>query len=225
MDSKTALLIGATGLVGGHCLRFLLEGDYYDRVVVLARRKLPLDHEKLEQHVIDFDSLARNADLVKADDIYCCLGTTRKKAVSDEAYYRVDFTYPFEIARLGRANGAEHYAIVTAIGASPHSRFLYNRTKGEIEKAVSRLGFQGVYLFRPSLLVGERNEERKWEERELMIGSKLSFLLVGPMKRFRPIGAQAVAFAMVRTTRQGRPGIHIIESEEIREIYKKVGNR
>jgi uncharacterized protein YbjT (DUF2867 family) len=137
----------------------------------------------------------------------------------------VDFTYPFEIARLGRANGAERYAIVTAIGASPHSRFLYNRTKGEIEKAVSRLGFPGVYLFRPSLLVGERGEERKWEERELMIGNKLSFLLVGPMKRFRPIEAQAVAFAMVQTTRQGRPGVHIIESEEIREMYQKAGNK
>jgi len=225
MDSKTALLVGATGLVGGHCLRFLLEDDYYGKVVVLARRKLPLDHEKLEQQVIDFDSLAQKADLIKADDIYCCLGTTRKKAVSDEAYYRVDFTYPFEIARLGRANGAERYAIVTAIGASPHSRFLYNRTKGEIEKAVSRLGFPGVYLFRPSLLVGERGEERKWEERELMIGNKLSFLLVGPMKRFRPIEAQAVAFAMVQTTRQGRPGVHIIESEEIREMYQKAGNK
>jgi uncharacterized protein YbjT (DUF2867 family) len=225
MDSKTALLVGATGLVGGHCLRFLLEDDYYGKVVVLARRKLPLDHEKLEQQVIDFDSLAQKANLIKTDDIYCCLGTTRKKAVSDEAYYRVDFTYPFEIARLGRANGAERYAIVTAIGASPHSRFLYNRTKGEIEKAVSRLGFPGVYLFRPSLLVGERGEERKWEERELMIGNKLSFLLVGPMKRFRPIEAQAVAFAMVQTTRQGRPGVHIIESEEIREMYQKAGNK
>jgi hypothetical protein len=78
MDSKTALLVGATGLVGGHCLRFLLEDDYYGKVVVLARRKLPLDHEKLEQQVIDFDSLAQKANLIKTDDIYCCLGTTRK---------------------------------------------------------------------------------------------------------------------------------------------------
>jgi len=225
MDSKTALLVGATGLVGGHCLRFLLEGDYYGKVVVLTRRKLPLEHEKLEQHVIDFDALEQKADLVKADDIYCCLGTTRKKTPSKDVYYKVDFTYPFEVARLGRANGAEHYAMVSAIGASPRSGIFYNRTKGEIEKAVSGLGFPGTYIFRPSLLVGERKEERKWEEVSGSFGNKLSFLLVGPMKKFRPIEARAVAFAMVQESRQGRPGVHVIESEEIRKIFRKAGVR
>ncbi|MDD5224119.1 MAG: oxidoreductase [bacterium] len=220
MNSKTALLVGATGLIGGHCLRFLLEGDYYGKVVVLARRKLPLEHKKLEQHVIDFDALARNADLVRADDIFCCLGTTRKKTASKEAYRSVDFTYPFEIARLGLANGAEHYAIVSALGANSKSRIFYNRTKGEVEKAVSELGFKGVYIFRPSLLTGERQEERKWEEVGGNFAKKLSFLMVGPMKRFRPITAEAVAFAMAQTTRKGSLGVHIFESEEIRKIYE-----
>ncbi|MCX5859628.1 MAG: oxidoreductase [Proteobacteria bacterium] len=206
--------------MGGHCLRFLLEDDYYGKVVVLTRRKLPLEHKKQEQHVIDFDALARNADLVKADDIYCCLGTTRKKTASKEAYRSVDFTYPFEIARLGLANGAEHYAIVSAVGASSKSRIFYNRTKGEVEKAVSGLGFKGVYIFRPSLLTGERQEGRKWEEVGGNIAKKLSFLMAGPMKRFRPIEAKVVAFAMVQACRQGRPGVHIIESEEIRKIYE-----
>lgn len=224
-NAKTALLVGATGLVGGHCLRFLLEGDYYGKVVILTRRKLPLDHKKLEQRVIDFDAVARNADLVKADDIYCCLGTTRKKSPAKEIYYQVDFTYPFEIARLGLANGAEHYALVSALGANPRSRIFYNRTKGEIEKAVSGLGFKGVYIFRPSLLTGERQEERKWEEVSGNFGKKLSFLLVGPAKKFRPIEARAVAFAMVQTLRQGHPGVHVIESEEIREIFNKSGVR
>jgi uncharacterized protein YbjT (DUF2867 family) len=222
MNSKTALLIGATGLVGGHCLRFLLEDDYYGKVVVLSRRKLLLEHKKLEQHVIDFDALAQNPDLVKTDDIYCCLGTTRKKTPSEEVYYKVDFTYPFEIARLGLANGAEHYAIVSAIGASSRSRIFYNRTKGEVEKAVTELGFKGVYIFRPSLLTGERQEERKWEEVGGNIAKKLSFLMAGPMKRFRPIEAKAVAFAMVEASRQGRPGVHIVESEEIREIIENL---
>ena len=211
--------------MGGHCLRFLLEDDYYGKVVILTRRKLPLNHKKLEQRVIDFDALAQNADLVKADDIYCCLGTTRKKTPVKEIYYQVDFTYPFEIARLGLANGAEHYAIVTAIGASSRSRIFYNRTKGEIEKAVSELGFKGIYIFRPSLLTGERQEERKWEEVSGNFGQKLSFLLVGPAKKFRPIEARAVAFAMVQTSRQGHPGVHVIESEEIREIFNKSGVR
>lgn len=225
MNAKTALLVGATGLVGGHCLRFLLEGDYYGKVVVLARRKLPLEHKKLEQHVIDFDALARNADLVRADDIFCCLGTIRKKTPSKEAYRRVDFTYPFEIGRLARANGAEHYALVSALGANSRSGIFYNRTKGEVEKAVSELGFKGVYIFRPSLLTGERQEERKWEEVGGNFAKKLSFLMVGPAKRFRPIAAEAVAFAMVQTSRKGFPGVHIFESEEIREIYQKAGNR
>ena len=208
--------------MGGHCLRFLLEGDYYGKVVVLTRRKLPLEHKKLEQHEIDFDALTQKADLIKADDIYCCLGTTRKKSPSEEVYYQVDFTYPLEIARLGLANGAEHYAIVTAIGASSRSRIFYNRTKGEVEKAVSKLEFKGVYIFRPSMLTGERQEERKWEEVSGNFGKKLSFLLVGPMKRFRPIEAKAVALAMVQACRQARPGVYVVESEEIREIIENL---
>lgn len=222
-NSQTALLVGATGLVGGHCLRFLLESDYYGKVTVLTRRKLPLEHEKLEQHVIDFNALERNAGLVKADDIYCCLGTTKKKSPSEESYYQADFTYPFETARLGLANGAEHYAIVTASGASSRSSFFYYRTKREIEKAVSKLGYKGVYIFRPSMLVGQRGEERKWEEVSGNFGQKLSFLLVGPAKKFRPLEARAVAFAMAHVTRQRRPGVYLFESEEIREIYRKAG--
>ncbi|HVF27949.1 MAG TPA: NAD(P)H-binding protein, partial [Pyrinomonadaceae bacterium] len=124
-ETRSALLVGATGLVGGHCLNLLLEDAAYQRVVALGRRMLPVVHQKLEQHVVDFDKLTDYAHLIRAQDIFCCLGTTIKKAGSREAFRRVDFTYPHEVARIAAENGAEQMLLVSALGADAKSRVFY----------------------------------------------------------------------------------------------------
>ncbi|UCD83246.1 MAG: oxidoreductase, partial [Deltaproteobacteria bacterium] len=170
MNTRSALLVGASGLTGGHCLRFLLESDLYDKVTVLGRTPLSLEHIKLQQHAIDFDNLEKHSGLITATDIFCCLGTTMKQAGSKDAFYRVDCTYPSEIARIAVGNGSERYLIVTAIGANSKSLFFYNRVKGDVENSVSKLPFRGIYIFRPSILLGNRKESRRGEE----IGMSLS---------------------------------------------------
>ena len=138
--ARTALVAGASGLVGGHVLRLLLEERAYVRVTVLARRELPLAHKKLEQRVVSFDRLAQIADFPRVNDVFCCLGTTLKQAGSREAFRTVDYTYVVELARVAVRHRAAQFLVVTALGAAPGSRIFYSRVKGEAEEAVRRLG-------------------------------------------------------------------------------------
>lgn len=217
-NSRTALLLGATGLVGGHCLDLLLHDEAYSRVTTLGRRKLALEHPKLVQHVLDFERPNQYESLVKAHDIFCCLGTTIKKAGSQEAFYKVDFTYPHEVAWIAHDNGAGQFLLVSALGADAKSRIFYNRVKGEVEEAVSRLGFAGVQIFRPSLLLGERAEFRLGERVAEKLARVFSFLFIGALKKYRPVEARHVAQAMVKIAKEQPAGVNIYESDRIRSI-------
>lgn len=217
-DARTALILGATGLVGGHCLKLLLEDAAYGKVIAPGRRKMPMEHAKLEQHVIDFDRLDEAADLFKATDVFCCLGTTIKKAGSQAAFYKIDFTYVYESAKLAQENGAQQFLLVSALGADTGSRIFYNRVKGEVEAAVSSLPFRGVQIFRPSLLLGQRDEFRRGEQIAERAAKIFSFIFVGPLKKYRPIHARYVARAMVRIAREQPSGVNIFESEAIRAL-------
>ena len=214
-ETRSALLIGATGLVGGHCLDLLLEDATYQKVVALGRRMLPVEHRKLEQHIIDFDRLADYAHLIRAQDVFCCLGTTIKKAGSREAFRRVDFTYPHEVARIAAKNRAEQMLLVSALGADAKSRVFYNRVKGETEDAVGRLPFRGVQIFRPSLLLGERQEIRRGEQIAERVMKLFSFAFVGSLKKYLPVDARKVASAMIQVANQRPPGRNIFQSDSI----------
>jgi uncharacterized protein YbjT (DUF2867 family) len=218
IDDRTALLLGATGLVGGHCLDLLLEDETYGRVTVLVRRRMERAHPKLEQRVIDFDRLGDQAELFQSHDVFCCLGTTIRKAGSEEAFRRVDFDYTVESARLAAGEGAEQFLVVTAVGADPNSRIFYNRVKGEVEVAVERLPFRSVIILRPSLLLGERTELRLGERLAEPVARVFSPLLRGGLRKYRPIHARRVAAAMVRLAREGREGVRVVESDEIDRI-------
>lgn len=215
---RTALLAGATGLVGGHCLDLLLSEQSYSKVVVVGRQKLDRADSKLEQHVVDFDRLDDFASVLKGDDVFCCLGTTIKKAGSQENFRRVDFTYTHEIARIASQNGAGQFLLVSALGANRKSSIFYNRVKGEIEEAVSALSFHGVQIFRPSLLLGERPEFRLGERVAEKTARMFSFLFVGPIAKYRPIHARTVANAMVRIAPRYYGGVNIFESARIEEL-------
>lgn len=213
--ARTALLVGATGLVGGYCLDALLGDPEYLAVSVLGRRVVPRQHSKLRQHVVDFDHGDSYRDAVLADDVFCCLGTTIAKAGSQQAFRKVDFGYPVAIAKAAVAQGARQFLMVSAVGARSNAAAFYSRVKGEVEDAVRALPFHAVCLFRPSLLVGPRHESRPAERAAIVTARALSFAMVGGLRRFRPIDARTVAICMVTIAKRQLAGVHVFESEQI----------
>ncbi len=214
---RTALLAGGTGLVGSHCLTQLLRDPAYTRVVALVRRPLPLTDPKLEARVVEFDRLDER-DIPRAEDVYCSLGTTIRRAGSREAFRRVDHDFVVALARHSAARGASRFMLVSSIGADPRSAVFYNRVKGETERDVSAVPFRAVHIMRPSLLVGERSEHRWLEDVSIRLFSMLAPLLVGPARKYRPIPAEIVARAMVVLAHRADQGVHVHESDRIAEL-------
>ncbi len=219
---RTALLVGATGLVGLHLLRRLLAHPDYGRVTIWVRNEIPLRDPKLHQVMVDFEHLQEHASTLDADDAFVALGTTIKKAGSQPAFYRVDYNYPFQVAYLAQQRGVQRFLMVSALGADPRSRVFYSRVKGEAENAIRELGLPKLWFFRPSLLVGERAESRPGEKLGAIIGRLIAPLLVGGLRKYRPIEADAVAAAMIyAATRDIPPGV--IESDEISRLAAFAG--
>lgn len=216
---KTALIAGGTGLVGSNCLAGLLGEAGYDRVVALVRRPLPHEDAKLEQRIVDFDVLGTAGNEVpEAQDVFCCLGTTMKQAGSKEAFRRVDYTYVVSLAGLALGRGARQFLLVSSIGADPRSRIFYTRVKGETETAIMALPFEGRHIFRPSILMGERPEHRPGERTGIAVMEAMSFALVGPLRRYRPIAAATVARAMVRVALAAPRGVNVFSSNDIERL-------
>jgi uncharacterized protein YbjT (DUF2867 family) len=211
MKGKTALLAGATGLVGSEILTLLAHDPRIADVRSLVRRPLP-EHDKtprVVECIADFDRLQEHLDWFKADMVFCALGTTITKAGSEAAFRKVDFDYPLEIAKLARSQGARHFLLVSAVGADPRSRFFYNRVKGELEAAVRALGYPSLTIARPSLLLGDRKEHRFGEE----IAKRFSWMFPSP---WRGVQASVVASALVRAAHEERPGAEILDNVMMR---------
>ena len=218
---RTALLLGASGLIGGHCLELLLRDEAYDQIIALVRKALPKNHPKLIQHEVNFDRLSEHANLLKADDVFCCLGTTIKKAGSQEAFRKVDFTYAHEAAKIAAANGTKQFLLVSSIGADAKSSVFYSRVKGEIEAVISALNFMSVSIFRPSLLLGERTEFRLAERLAEPFAKALSFFLIGSLRKYRAIEARTVAAAMIAVAKAKTQGVSFYESDRIQVIKEQ----
>jgi uncharacterized protein YbjT (DUF2867 family) len=210
-ENRTALLVGATGLIGSFLLQRLLASDAYARVAVWVRRDLGQTHPKLKSAIVDFDRLHERR--VEAEDVFCCLGTTIKQAGSQAAFRRVDYDYPVALALAAAGSGAKRLLVVSALGANPDSSVFYSRVKGEMEIAVRAAGVPATIFFRPSLLTGPRKEVRRGER----IGEAVGKLLGPLLGRYRPIAADSVAAAMLRAALENRPS-GVIGSGEIRKI-------
>jgi uncharacterized protein YbjT (DUF2867 family) len=191
------MLLGATGLTGGKVLQGLLGRDEVSQVVALVRHKLPTLHDKLAQHEVDFDRLEDYAELFDVDVIICCLGTTIKKAGSQDQFRKVDLGYPLKAAELGRSHGVRAFILMSAIGASSSSTIFYNRVKGELEDALRELDYPYLSIYHPSLLLGDRKEQRAAEALGIKAMPLVNRLLIGPLDKYRGIEAQTVASAMV----------------------------
>lgn len=214
--NRTALLAGATGLVGRHVLQLLLEDDTWSRVVTVGRRTTPLRHEKLEQRVLDLGAIEAQGDLPRVDDIFCCLGTTIKQAGSQAAFRRVDHDFVTGLARVGLRLGASQFLLVSAIGADPESRVFYSRVKGEVETAVRRLPYRAIQIFRPGLLLGKRDEFRLGERVAMLVTPLLQPLFMSRLRRYRSIKASDVARAMVQVAREAPRGPNVYEYDAMR---------
>lgn len=213
MSGFRAILAGATGLVGGECLKRLLASEQYSEVVVVARRRLemPYRNRKLRQAVVEFDRLGDVRDRLRGDHVFCALGTTIRKAGSKERFREVDFEYPLRLAHLTRKLGARHYSIVSALGASQSSLFFYSRVKGEVEQGLQQMGWPSLGIFRPSVIAGERGESRPLERVS-------EHLLRFAPSAWRPVPAADIAAAMVNVALRSSPGVTIVESRDIPEV-------
>lgn len=219
--NRSALLLGASGLVGGECLKILLTEGSYDRVHALVRRPLGVDHPKLIQHLVSFEDLEATSAPWSADAVFCCLGTTISKAGSQEAFRRVDHGYPLAAARSATTNNAGTFLLISALGAHAESRIFYNRIKGQTERDLKRLNLKRLVLFRPSLILGDRKERRTKEMVASTLMKPLSGLMVGGLRRYRPIHARTIARAMVRMSLKEAAGCVTLESEQIEALGKE----
>lgn len=217
-SKKTALLFGATGLIGGYCLELLLEHPNYQRVVVFTRRRLKKEHDRLEQHVIDFDKLPDYRSLVAGNDLFLCLGTTMQKAGSKMAFFKVDYTYAYQAARMAADNGVNQLLLVSSVGADPDSLIFYSRVKGLLERAVRKMDFWAIHIFRPSVLLGERNENRWGEQLAGRIGKGIDYLTGGMLTKYRPIEAEVVARAMINAAQGLEDGVFTYPSHYLQRL-------
>lgn len=209
---KVALIAGATGLIGGQLLELLLADSYYDKVIAPTRKPLSVEHPKLSNPVISFDKLSEYAAELKADDVFCCLGTTIKQAKSKEVFRKVDLEYPVAIAKVSKENGAEQFLLVSALGADKNSGIFYNKVKGETEEEIKNVGFKSIHILQPSLLIGPRKEYRSGEEAAKIFYKYFGFLV--PAK-YKSIESIKVARAMVALAKQRQAGTFIHESKDL----------
>ncbi len=224
-DPSSALIVGATGLVGGKLLEKLLAASEYAVVRALVRRPCAIRHSKLEIHQVDFERPEDWEPTLEAAHVFCCLGTTLKKAGSQQAFRHVDHDLPLDIARRARRRGATGLFVISALGADPRSAVFYNRVKGELERDLQALEYPTLGVFRPSLLSGERREQRLSERLAVMAASAVTPMLAGSLRRYRVISADDVAQGMLTVGKAALGsrdplGFAIYESDAIAKLAK-----
>ena len=215
---RTALIAGTTGLIGGQLIQYLLEDENYSKIISLGRRESGIKHEKLSEIIIDFDHLDEVKDKLAADSVFICLGSTMKKAGSKEKFHLMDHSYPLQIAEIACRNGANQLSIVSALGADEGSSFFYNRVKGELENDIAKLPFDQIHIYRPSLLIGDREESRIGETMAQGFYKALGWAFIGPVKKYKGIDSSKVAQSMHLNANSEEKGVFFYESDVINEM-------
>jgi uncharacterized protein YbjT (DUF2867 family) len=215
---KTALIIGSTGLVGSHLLNLLLDSNDYIKVITFVKRDTGIKHQKLTQHIIDFDKPETYKELVVGDDFFCTIGTTIKKAGNKDAFRKVDFEYPKQFAAFALQNKVKQFLIISSLGADSNSGNFYLKTKGEIQDFLKVCNFESVAVLQPSLLLGNRTEFRLGEKIGAFFMKTLSFLFLGNLKKYKAIEGKTVAKALLAIAKTNNLGFKIYESDVIQEI-------
>ncbi len=221
MTTKTALIFGASGHTGRQLLDLLLAHHQIDKVVSFGRKAFLIGHPKLVQINTDFETLDQHMAKIKGDILFCCLGTTIKKAGSKEAFRKVDFEYPEALVRISEINGIQSFVVISSIGANAGSGNFYLRTKGEMEKALVSSAIPNKIIVRPSLIMGKRNEKRLGEGMAIAVMKAIGWLFVGPLKKYRGISPEAIAKAMLYLGLNAT-GNQTIESYDLKGFAEKL---
>jgi uncharacterized protein YbjT (DUF2867 family) len=215
---KIALVAGATGLIGGILLDVLLDAPDYARVFALTRRPFPREHPRLANRVVVFPRMAEQLKGLVANDAYCCIGTTIAEAGTQEAFRDVDLDMVLTFAQAARSFGATRFIVVSSVGADSKSKNFYLRTKGEMEEAISAVGFPSVDILQPSLLLGPRKQMRPMELAGRIFAPVVNPFLTGKREVYRAIPAETVAKGMVGAARRGARGIYRYTYSGIRQL-------
>ena len=216
---KTALLFGVSGLVGGHLLNQLIKNNNYSKIKLFVRSVPQISDPKIEIIETDFNNLENHNEDIKGDDCFFCIGTTKQNSPDKNEYQRVELEVPKQIAQIAKSNLVNSFIFVSALYANPKSSGSYVRFKGMVEEELKRLNFPKLALMRPSFLMGDRKEKRVGEKIGIFVFKLLSPLLLGPLKKMRPIHSETVAKAMIRAANENLEK-NIFESNEIDELTK-----
>ena len=214
---KTALLFGATGLIGSHLLNLLISNNNYSKIKVFVRSSIELNHQKIEIIQTDFNNLKNHKEEIKGDDCFFCIGTTKKNSPDKNEYKRVELEIPKQVAQIAKSNLVNSFVFVSSGYADPKSSGDYLKFKGLVEEELKRLNFSKLGIMRPSFLLGNRQEKRVGEKIGIFVFKLLSPLFLGPLKKMKPIHSATVAKAMVKIANENLGKI-IFESDEIVEI-------
>jgi len=219
-NTKTAIVLGATGLTGGMLLGMLLRDLRYSKIKLFSRTSVGFSHAKMEEHLGDLMHLERYKANFYGDEVFCCIGTTKTKTPDKQMYRSIDYGIPLKAARMAKEKNIGTFIVISALGANGKSRIFYNRIKGEMEADLIISEIDRIFILRPSLLTGKRIEKRpgEWFAGQIMKG--MNPLLVGPLDKFSSIYAGDVARCMLWLA--NNPFEHrIIPSDEIRRIALK----
>ena len=214
---KTALLFGASGLVGSHLLNQLISNKNYSKIKLFVRSSLNISDPKIEIIQTDFNNLQNHREDIKGDDCFFCIGTTKQNSPDKNEYRRVELYVPKEIAQIAKSNSVNSFVFISSGYADPKSSGDYLKFKGEVEEELKRLNFQKLGIMRPSFLLGDRKEKRIGEKIGIFVFKLLSPLFLGPLKKMKPIQSATVAKAMIAIS-QNKVSKTIFESDEIADL-------
>lgn len=219
--SKSAIIVGSSGLVGNYLLNHLLENNNFSSVKIFVRKPRGISHPKLTEVVTDFGNLGKVKEEFDADIVFSCLGSTRKKTPNLEDYYKVDYFYPKWVAEIAKENGVEQFHLVSSLGADSKSNNYYLKMKGKTEEAILQQHIRTICIYRPALITGHRNEKRPGEYLGKVLFKIIDPLLFGRLKKYKSISAEDIAKAMIYQSLQEKTGNHIFEGNSIKELAEK----
>ena len=212
---RKAVLLGASGLIGGFLLRRLLTEDSFDAVIIFSRKPIQIKHPKIQEIITDFSQLQKSFPKIVCTDVFCCLGTTMAVAGSQAAFTQIDYDYPLLVANQAKTYGATGFWVITTTNANPESPFFYSRIKGQLEQSLFSCHFESLGVVRPSLLLGKRPKVRYGEMLMQWLLPKLHRIMLGKLRRYRAVSAEKVADCLFRLSLNAPKGCTIIESEAI----------
>ena len=217
---KTALIFGSSGLIGNHLLDFILKDNYYQKIKLFVRSNIDIKDSRIEIIYDDFTNIDNLKNTIVGDDCFFCIGTTKKDAPNKNEYRRIEYDIPVNIAKIAKLNSINSFYYVSSMGANSNVSNSYLRNKGEVEDELAKLNFNKLAILKPSLLLGNRKKFRLGERIAQLIMTKLTFIFMGKMKKYKPIKAIDVVKAMINITKNDYK-INFFESDKLLELSKK----